>query len=51
MLRVIADGSELYLTVEVPGDYAELLHRVMRGQFLVEGTHNLLHFIPQFACH
>lgn len=51
MLRATADVPELYLAVEVPGDYAELRRRVMSGKFLVEGTHNLLHFIPQFACH
>ena len=37
MLRAIADSPELYLAVEVSGDYARLLRRVVSKQFLVEG--------------
>ncbi|MEI8015194.1 MAG: hypothetical protein WCH20_10200 [Nitrospira sp.] len=37
MLHAITDGPELYLAVEVSGDYAELLRRFVSEQFLVEG--------------
>ena len=37
MLRATADGLELYLAFEVLGDYAELLRRVVRGQFFCGG--------------
>ena len=51
MLRATADVPELYLAVEVPGDYAELRRRVMSGKFLVEGTLNRLYFAPRFWSH
>ena len=49
MLRATADVPELYLAVEVPGDYAELLRRVVRGGILVEGTHCLTYLDRRFA--
>jgi hypothetical protein len=44
MLRATADGLELYLAFGVSGDYVESLWRVMRKQFLVEGTFNCFIF-------
>jgi hypothetical protein len=37
VLHAITVGPELYLAVEVSGDYAELLRRFVSKQFLVEG--------------
>ena len=50
MFRATADVPELYLAVEVPGDYAELLRRVVSKQFLVEGTRYLIYLGPRYGC-
>ena len=49
MLRATADVPELYVAVEVPGDYAELLRRVVSKQFLVEGKRSNHRWAPSSA--
>jgi hypothetical protein len=43
VLHAITDGPELYLAVEVSGDYAELLRWFVSKQFLVEGRGGSVH--------